>query len=124
MPRHALAAALLLAATATATATVALAYHSYTALFDSSRSVTVSGTVQKLDYGNPHIEFDLVTANPARTWRIDLRPRPAQALALGLTEETLRAGTRLTVTGWPARDGTHTLAGQTVVLNGRTIDTS
>ena len=40
-----------------ATATTAPAHHNMSAIFDFNDRVTVSGTLTKLDWRNPHIEF-------------------------------------------------------------------
>lgn len=100
------------------TATVA-AHHSYVSKYDGSRTIQLAGVIGSVSYANPHIFFDLDTANG--TWRVETESIPA-ARGRGLTEERLRTGAAVVVTGWPARDKSGALGLGTIRFkNGPTI---
>ena len=92
----------------------AAAHHSYPAAYDTTQSVTVTGTIVELHYVSPHVLAHLETppeeegAEP-RVWVLDL-PAPSRAQNLGLTREALEVGTPLTVTAWPSRNKVGDLA--------------
>ena len=53
--------------------TKAFAHHSF-AMFDSSKSITVEGTVKNVAYANPHVWVDMVVMNDknqAVTWGME-----------------------------------------------------
>ena len=47
--------AVLIAGLSLAAATPVLAHHSFSAVFDASKKVAMTGTVTKLEWANPHI---------------------------------------------------------------------
>jgi hypothetical protein len=77
-----------------------LAHHS-TSAFDLTKSVTVSGVVEKFYWANPHsyVELDVAGVH----WRIEM-----EALNLlrrqGWTKATLKVGDRISCTGARAKD--------------------
>lgn len=85
------------------------AHHSG-AIWDSSRTLTVSGTVREFQWTNPHcwIQLMVTAADPpggtAEEWSIEMAS-PIQVLQGGWKPGTLRAGDRIQVTVHPARDG-------------------
>ncbi len=100
----------------------ALAHHSYSTNYDSSRTINLTGVIRQVNYGNPHVRLQLeVPGNPRRTWAVDL-PSPPRAQRLGLTREALRVGDTITVVGWPTRDRSNEVGGVALTLPGnRTI---
>jgi hypothetical protein len=81
------------------------AHHSVLA-YDGSTPTTITGTVVKVLWQNPHAYFDLdVTANGTRTRWIVENEGPVALERLGWTKNTLRAGDAVTVIGARARDG-------------------
>jgi hypothetical protein len=54
------------------------AHHNMSANFDFNDRVTISGTLGKVDWRNPHIELmvDATDAQPAQMWRLE-GPSPA-----------------------------------------------
>ena len=96
-----------LAATALLAAVLpATAHHSF-ALFDSSKSLMLEGTVKQFDWTNPHSWIRLVVlgeTGEAEEWLIEL---PAAALLArdGWNKNYLKAGERISVRISPLRNG-------------------
>ena len=86
----------------------ALAHHSY-AMFDGTRTVTVTGTVAKLEWTNPHVFIWLYVPNAARETGFDLyafeNGSPNVLVRRGWSKATFAAGEKLSVTYWPLLDG-------------------
>jgi hypothetical protein len=80
--------------------------------FDVSKKIVISGTVEKVDWVNPHIYVHLkaldANGKPV-TWSFGTVP-VAMARKAGITKESLlAAGQTVKVTAYPARDGTQNL---------------
>ena len=86
----------------------ALGHHSY-AMFDTTRTATVTGTVAKLEWVNPHAFLWIYVPNPAKPGTYDLwgfeNGSPSVLQAHGWNKEVLKAGDKLAVEYWPLRDG-------------------
>jgi hypothetical protein len=109
---------------AAACAAPALAHHSIAAQFDMYKSNTVTGTIAKMDFQNPHSWLYVDVKDEKGTvqqWSIEF----AAANALyrrGWRREDLPVGATLTVSGYPARDGSRMLGATDVKLaDGRTL---
>ena len=104
--RKALAAAA--AASAVAVASTAGAHHSY-AMFDGTRTVTVKGTVAKIEWVNPHVFIWVYVPSPAAKTGYELyafeNGSTNVLMRRGWTKDTLAAGEELTVEYWPLTDG-------------------
>ena len=50
-----------------------LAHHNMSAIFDFNKRVTISGTLSKVDWRNPHIELvvDVKEGQKVETWRLE-----------------------------------------------------
>ena len=99
---------LVLAAAATLTAGTAFTHHSVSGQFDTSKIVTLTGVIARIDWVNPHIYIILDgkdDSGASGQWALETVPT-AMARKAKLTKEML-AGTKgetVTVTGHPARD--------------------
>jgi len=82
------------------------AHHSFAAEYDGNQPVTVSGTVAKVEWTNPHIHFfvDVKDAAGAVThWKFEGYP-PNMLVRQGWKRDvTLKPGATVTVSGWKAR---------------------
>jgi hypothetical protein len=89
-------------------AATAAAHHSY-AMFDSTRTATVTGTVAKLEWTNPHVFIWVYVRNPQRESGFDLyafeNGSPNVLLKRGWTHETFSVGEQLAIAYWPLADG-------------------
>jgi len=88
------------------------AHHSFSAEFDSGKTVTLRGIVSKVDWVNPHIFVYLDVKDDAgktTTWALQSLP-PLFFRGSGLTKDVLLSNKQeVTVTANPAKDGTGTL---------------
>ena len=99
-----LAAALVLAITAPMAA-----HHSIASVYDRDKRTTISAVVKQWRFVNPHpsIIVDVTTpGSPVRTLTLEMDNRWELA-ELGFTENTLKAGDRIEVTGDPSRREAH-----------------
>src|SRR5215469_13895087 len=87
----------------------AIAHHSFTAEFDSSKTVTLHGVVSKVDWINPHIFVYIDVKDESgktTTWALQSLP-PLFFRGSGLTKDVLLSNKQeVTVTANPAKDGT------------------
>jgi hypothetical protein len=93
-----------------AAATRVAAHHSFAAEFDANRTVTLTGTVTRIEWTNPHshIFVDVKDGQGiATTWRLELAS-PRVLVQLGWRARTVNVGDQLTVEGWMAKDGSTT----------------
>src|SRR5262249_12432082 len=95
---------LLAVASATAAPCAALAHHSISGVYDSSRQVTVEGRVVEFQFINPHPVLIVGTeaAAGAQTWRLEMDNRYELA-EIGITPTTFAPGDRVIATGSSAR---------------------
>ena len=124
MTRRWLVAGTLAAAAWTLSGVAARAHHSIAAQFDMYKTNTVSGTITKMDFRNPH-SWLYVDAKDEKgqviAWSIEFGS--ANALyRRGWRREDLPISATVTVTGYVARDGSRTLGATDVKLaDGRTL---
>ena len=97
----------------TALAADAGAHHSVAGVFDAGNRTTISGTISKVDWINPHvyIYLDVVEESGAvTTWRLESLPT-AMLRKAGLTSELIKGGGQnVTAAAIMARNGTPNLA--------------
>lgn len=83
-------------------------HHSY-AMFDGTKTVTVSGTVAKLDWMNPHVFVWVYVPNAKAPTGYDLygfSTASTNVLARnGWTSTVLKVGEKVSVSYWPLKDG-------------------
>jgi hypothetical protein len=96
----------------------ALAHHSFAAEFDDKKPVTLTGTVTKVEWTNPHTWFFIDVKNPdgsVANWGLELGG-PAQLLRAGWKRDSMKVGDVVTVDARRSRDGSNNANAQTVVL--------
>jgi hypothetical protein len=83
----------------------ASAHHSISAVYDSSKRITVEGVVTRFQFTNPHpiLMIDVTDASgTVREWRLEMDNR-SELAGVGVTTETFRPGDRVVVSGSLAR---------------------
>ena len=108
-------------------AATASAHHSY-AIYDSSRTVTLTATVETFDWANPHVQLRLLAegngAQPQAQWAIE-SSSPGILQRFGWRRDSIKRGDRVTIVFNPMIDGSrggrlHTV---TFVGSGKVLDT-
>jgi len=97
----------------------AVAHHAFAAEFDADQPVKVKGTLNKMEWTNPHawLVVDVKDADgKVVTWRFELGA-PNALLRLGWRTDTLPVGVEVEVEGFRAKAGGP-------VANGRSIKTA
>jgi hypothetical protein len=107
----------LLLALVLALASPALAHHALVAKFDESKTVTLDGIVNMVDWKNPHVHvfMDVRTQNRTVQWAIELESR-VDLVRSGWTRESVRPGDAIKVQGIVARDGSRQAWARSIVL--------
>ena len=96
----------LLAAFAALLGSIAVAHHSG-AMFDRSKTVTLTGTVKEFQYTNPHSWLlVLITGADGKTveWGFESEG-PSTLMRAGIRAGTFKPGEKVTVLASPMRDG-------------------
>jgi hypothetical protein len=100
------------------------AHHGFAVEFDKDSPLTLTGTVTKMEFMNPHIYFYLdVKGKDGKVvnWAFEGGP-PNVIYRQGWRKDTLKAGDVVTVKGFRAKDGSHLAACSTVKLpDGREV---
>ena len=100
------------------------AHHSFTAEFDQNKTITLRGTLTKVEFTNPHGWLYLNVTGPdgkILNWAIETGT-PMQLIRQGGDRKTLAVGTEIVVDGWLARDGSRTVNGRGIKFaDGRQI---
>ena len=94
----------------------ALAHHSFAGEYDGKKPVTVTGTVTKIEWTNPHARFyvDAKEADGTVThWAFELGS-PNLLIRYGFTKDLLKIGSEVTVEGYQAIDGSKVANGKSV----------
>lgn len=96
----------------------ATAHHAFSTEFDSSRPVNLEGVVTRIDWENPHVFFYVDVADADGTvvnWKCETRG-PNGLARQGWRKDSLKAGDRVIVHGFLARDASHYVDGRKVTL--------
>lgn len=93
------------------------AHHSLSAEFDTTKPITFTGTVKKVDWMNPHIYTHVVvTQSDGKTieYRVEGGP-PNSLFRNGWRADSLKPGQTVTVSGLKAKSETSTNVGQATI---------
>ena len=96
----------------------AIAHHSFAAEYDADKPVTLTGTVTKMAWINPHSWIYIDVKKPDGTvenWAVEAGP-PGTLIRAGFTKESLAAGTVIKVNGFRAKDGALRANGRDITL--------
>lgn len=82
-----------------------VAHHSFV-MFDTTKRVTMNGTVTKFQWTNPHayIEIDVAEGTATKHWSVELGS-PSILMKGGWTSKMLKKGDKIEVTLNPLRNG-------------------
>jgi hypothetical protein len=107
-----------------ATAAPMLAHHSFAAEYDAKKPVTLTGTVTKIEWMNPHARFYMDVKDDSGNvthWELELGS-PNGLMRLGWTRHSLKIGDTVTVSGSLAKDGSKLANARRVTLaDGRKV---
>ena len=96
----------------------ARAHHAFAAEFDSTKPVTLQGTVTMMEWVNPHswLHIEVTEADGTMTaWAIEAGS-PNTLLRRGMTRDSIVPGMAVVVDGFRAKDGTNKANGRDVKL--------
>ena len=100
------------------------AHHSFAAEYDSTRPLTVTGTVTKVEWTNPHARIYVEAKDETGklvTWDFELGP-PNGLMRRGWRRDSLRAGHVVTVEGFHSKLSPNVANARTVKLpDGRQV---
>ncbi|HUQ53566.1 MAG TPA: DUF6152 family protein [Gammaproteobacteria bacterium] len=94
------------------------AHHSFSAIFDANKTVTLTGTVTRLEWMNPHtwIYLDVTKDDGSvEEWSFEMGS-PNRLMRYGWNQDSLPKGQTVTIAGSQARDGSRKAAVDTVTL--------
>ncbi|HEY1240052.1 MAG TPA: DUF6152 family protein [Bryobacteraceae bacterium] len=102
----------------------ALAHHSFAAEYDAAKPITLTGTVTKVEWMNPHARFYIDVKDDAgkvTNWELELGS-PNGLMRRGWTRNSMKPGDTVTVQGSLAKDGSSLANARTVKLtDGRSL---
>lgn len=99
------------------------AHHSFAAQYDRNKSITLTGTVTKIEWMNPHVYFYMdVKSDDGKVanWAFELG-NPAGLYRRGWKKEALKIGGTAVVAGSLAKDGSQLVNASTVTLDGKRL---
>jgi len=100
------------------------AHHSFSAEFDSNKTVTLTGSVTKLEWMNPHIWVYLDVKDASGSlehWQCE-GGAPNTLTRSGWSRESLKFGDQITIDGFLAKNGSKTCNMRVVKLSdGRSV---
>jgi hypothetical protein len=97
----------------------ALAHHSFAAEYDASKPVSLTGTVTKVEWMNPHARFYLDVKDDkgaVTNWEFELGS-PNGLMRQGWTRNSMKIGDTISVQGSLAKDGSNLANARTVKLS-------
>ena len=100
------------------------AHHSIAAGFDMQADISITGTITTMEFINPHARLFLEVEErngETETWTVWFTSGN-NLMRRGWRPTDLPVGETVTVTGFPARDGSpQTYGGETILGDGRTL---
>jgi len=100
------------------------AHHSFSAEYDRDKPVTLTGTVTKLEWTNPHARIYIDVKDESGNvvnWDFELGP-PNGLMRQGWNRNSLRAGQVVTINGFLSKEEPHVANARSVFLpDGRQV---
>jgi hypothetical protein len=97
-----------------------LAHHPFAAEYDWKKPVTITGTVTKFDWKNPHSSMAIKGKDETGAegeWTVELGS-PSRLGRLGWRAQQFKAGDHVTVDGWLAKNGKKQVNAKSVTPQG------
>jgi hypothetical protein len=95
------------------------AHHSFAAEYDGKKPITLTGTVTKIEWTNPHVYLHLDSKDASGgtvEWALEGHP-PNTLRRTGWNRDAVKVGDTISVTGWMSKNGTHRMAGREVTFS-------
>lgn len=100
----------------------ALAHHSFSAEFDGTKRVSLTGVITNVKWQNPHVYFYIDVKDPATNrvtnYAVELGS-PNGVLGNGLSRDILKVGMTVSLNGSMAKDGSAKVNGSNITVNGK-----
>lgn len=97
---------------------LAFAHHGWGS-YDTAKAFTMTGPVQHLEWANPHAH--LTMSHDGATWEATLAP-VSRMTARGLTAEMIKAGTTVSVYGYPSTRAPNEMRAERITVDGKTVE--
>jgi Family of unknown function (DUF6152) len=97
--------------------------HHGAASYDTSKTITVTGTVTSFEFVNPHVLIAIEVKDASgkvETWKGELTS-PNRLTRAGWTKSTLKPGDQLSMTGGPSKSGATTMWISKLSKNGEAL---
>ena len=97
--------------------------HHGTAAYDTTKTVTVNGTVTDFQFSNPHVQLSFDVKNEqgkVEKWQAELTS-PNHLARTGWNRTSLKPGYAITVTGFRAKTGANTMWIVKITANGQEL---
>ena len=81
------------------------AHHATAAQYDVSTTITLKGTISRIDWTNPHIHLYIdvkMEDGKSESWNVEF-PSPGAIIVAGLSRQLLVPGTPLTLEAYPSK---------------------
>jgi hypothetical protein len=106
-----------------AIAVPAIAHHSFSAEFDRTKRVTLTGIITSVKWQNPHIYFyvDVKENGKVVNYAVELGS-PNGVLGNGLSRNALKVGQVVSLNGTMAKDGSAKVNGSNITIDGKPYD--
>ena len=98
--------------------------HHGTAAYDTTKTVTVTGTVTEFRFTNPHVLIfweGKDEAGKVQKWSGERSGPNSMARNAGWSSRTMKPGDQVTISGRPSKNGSNTLAVSKIILNGEEL---
>ena len=94
------------------------AHHAFSAEFDASKPVTMTGTITKMEWSNPHVWLYVdvkMSDGHIENWAFEAGA-PNALFRRGFTRKSMGPGIIVKVDGYRAKDGSHRANGRDLTL--------
>jgi hypothetical protein len=99
----------------------ALAHHAFALEYDSKNAITITGSVSKMEWVNPHVHIYVDSKaqdGTITTWDFEMGS-PNGLMRGGWTRKSLKPGDVVTIEGFRAKDASNVGAAKTITFNGK-----